>query len=117
MENKGESEHFLEILENLEIVEILEIPRVKMTPFILTPFVRSQTYLLETINLCNGYVSVTLFANSFQISYISFTLHKLLDASFHHAILLLGLGLLYIDCLSIICNLFTYPLLHKLCST
>ena len=31
MENKGESDHFLEILENLEILEILEIPPV--TPF------------------------------------------------------------------------------------
>ena len=29
MENKGESDHFLEILENLEILEILEIPPVK----------------------------------------------------------------------------------------
>ena len=29
LENKGESEHFLEILENLEILEILEIPPVK----------------------------------------------------------------------------------------
>ena len=26
MENKAESDHFLEILENLEILEILEIP-------------------------------------------------------------------------------------------
>ena len=26
VENKGESDHFLEILENLEILEILEIP-------------------------------------------------------------------------------------------
>ena len=29
MENKGESDHILEILENLEILEILEIPPVK----------------------------------------------------------------------------------------
>ena len=29
MENKGEANHFLEILENLEISEILEIPPVK----------------------------------------------------------------------------------------
>ena len=29
VENKGESNHFLEILENLEILEILEIPLVK----------------------------------------------------------------------------------------
>ena len=29
VENKGESDHFLEILENLEISEILEIPPVK----------------------------------------------------------------------------------------
>ena len=29
LENKGESDHFLEILENLEILEILEIPPVK----------------------------------------------------------------------------------------
>ena len=29
LENTGESDHFLEILENLEILEILEIPPVK----------------------------------------------------------------------------------------
>ena len=29
VENKGESDHFLEILENLEILEILEIPPVE----------------------------------------------------------------------------------------
>ena len=29
VENKGESDHFLEILENFEILEILEIPPVK----------------------------------------------------------------------------------------
>ena len=28
-ENRGESDHFLELLENLEILEILEIPPVK----------------------------------------------------------------------------------------
>ena len=29
MENKGEPDHFLEILENLETLEIREIPPVK----------------------------------------------------------------------------------------
>ena len=38
MENKGESDHCLEILENLEILEILEIPPVQKTPFVMTPF-------------------------------------------------------------------------------
>ena len=40
MENKGDSDHFLEILENLEILEILEISRVK-DPFRNDPLFRS----------------------------------------------------------------------------
>ena len=42
MENKGESDYFLEILENLEILEILEILPVKRPPFVMTPFSRSR---------------------------------------------------------------------------
>ena len=38
VENKGESDHFLEIPENLEILEILQIPPVKRPPFVMTPF-------------------------------------------------------------------------------
>ena len=41
MENKGESDHLLEILENLEFLEILEIPPVK-DPFRSDPFFRSR---------------------------------------------------------------------------
>ena len=37
VENKGEFDRFLEILENSEILEILEIPPVKR-PFVMTPF-------------------------------------------------------------------------------
>ena len=33
VENKGESDHVVEILENVEVVERLEIPSVKRTPF------------------------------------------------------------------------------------
>ena len=39
LENKGDSDHFLEILENLEILEILELPR---DPFRNDPFFRSR---------------------------------------------------------------------------
>ena len=42
MESKGESEHFLEILEHVEILDILEIPRVKKDPVRNDPFVRCQ---------------------------------------------------------------------------
>ena len=38
MENKGESDHFLEILENLEILEILEVPPGGGAPFVMTLF-------------------------------------------------------------------------------
>ena len=36
MENKGESDHFAEMLKNLEALEILELQR--KDPFVMTPF-------------------------------------------------------------------------------
>ena len=37
-ENKAESDHFFEILENLEVLEILEFPPAKRPLFVMTPF-------------------------------------------------------------------------------
>ena len=51
VENKGESEHFLEILENLEIFEILE---KKKDAFRNDPFFRSRVFQIVVGKCCRS---------------------------------------------------------------
>ena len=61
VENKGESDHFLEILENLEILEILEIPPVKRPPFVMTPFSGPNSGCMKPLRLLAGFACHTSF--------------------------------------------------------
>ena len=56
MENKGESDQFLEILGNLETLEILEIPQVKRPLFLSTGLHDSVRlhFFVSCIFLCSG---------------------------------------------------------------
>ena len=58
VENKGESDHFLEILENLQILEILEIPPVKR-PSCNESQHPSSFKIIERHCNCNGLSSIS----------------------------------------------------------
>ena len=49
MENKGESDHSLEILENLEIFRDSSDSSSEKTPFVMTAFFRSRKVLMKVV--------------------------------------------------------------------